>query len=222
MPVRCRPRTRPRTRADAHVSGVAELARSPTALTSLTLCKPSIPDDSWPRLLAAPWASRLRRLSLSEEPLGTYNGESGAGLRALARAPLPALVDLETCDASLTPADLSGTLAAAPWLGQITRLKLAVEWLGAPGLGALASLRLPRLRCLSLVYVSTNEAALVALGAAPWLTRLTRLEIEESGDDFGEVMDLGACDYILEGRGFSAGNPFAPLAREGVITHEFG
>jgi hypothetical protein len=225
MPVRCRPQTRPRTRADTHVSGVAELARAPTALTSLTLCMPSIPDDSWQRLLAAPWASRLCRLSLSEEPLGTHDGESGAGLRALARTPLPALVDLDLMGSNLTPADLSGTLAAAPWLGQLTRLKLACEELGVDGLGALATLRLPRLQCLGLIYVCTTEAGLVLLGTAPWLPQLTRLEVEEEAheedEELNERFSVDVCNYILEGRGFSACNPFAPLAREGFIVKHF-
>jgi hypothetical protein len=198
-----------------------------TMLTALALDHPGIPDDCWPRLLAAPWAPRLRRLSLHEQPLGTRGGASGAGLRALAGAPLPALVDLEISEALLTATDLSGTLAAAPWLGQLTRLKFALEWLGAAGLAALAALRLPRLECLGLEFACTTEAGLVALGAAPWLPQLTRLELQDiDGDDerneeFGEVPDASVCNYILEGRGFSAGNPFAPLARAGVIVKEF-
>jgi hypothetical protein len=188
-----------------------------------------IPDRCWPRLLAAPWASRLCRLALLEHPLGTNNRreESCAGLRALARAPLPALVDLALGGSDLAPADLSGTLAAAPWLAQLTRLKLADESLGAAGLAALASLRLPRLKCLSLAHVYTTEAGLVALGAASWLPQLTRLEFEEEDDeggvygDSGDPVNLQVCGYILEGRGFSACNPFAPLAREGFIEHEW-
>jgi hypothetical protein len=195
-------------------------------LTALALDDPCIPDDCWPRLLAAPWASRLRRLALLHQPLGTRDGNSGAGLRALAGAPLPALADLETAEALLAPTDLSGTLAAAPWLCQLTRLQLTSEWLGAAGLAALASLRLPRLRCLCLVHVCTTEAGLVALGAAPWLARLTRLEFEESDEGqalevLGEPVNTQVCDDILEGRGFSAGNPFAALAREGFIAKSF-
>jgi hypothetical protein len=195
-------------------------------LTALALNNPCIPYDRWPRLLAAPWALRLCRLALLEEPLGTRDGYDGEGLRALAAAPLPALVDLETLNVCFTPADLSGTLAAAPWLAQLTRLKLANEWFGTAGLAALASLRLPRFECLSLDNVCTTEAGLVALGAAPWLARLTHLEFKELGEDdvfeaVGEAMNSQVCDYILEGRGFSAGNPFVPLAREGFIEHNF-
>jgi hypothetical protein len=198
-------------------------------LTALTLQGPGIPDECWPRLLAAPWATRLRRLSLREEALcadqeeeeeGQKEEENSAGLRALAAAPLPALVDLQTCEACLTPADLSGTLAAAPWLRQLTRLHLTSERLGAAGLAALASLRLERLRCLSLKYACTTEAGLAALGEAPWLTRLTRLEVRESVHNvFEEAVDAEAWEYFLEGRG--AGNPFAPLARAGAIVTEF-
>jgi hypothetical protein len=122
----------------------------------------------------------------------------------------------------LAPADLSGTLAAAPWLGQLTRLKLEHELFGAAGLGALASLRLPRLQSLSLLHAATTEAGLVALGAAPWLAGLTRLEVEEASCDegwvlehLGEVVNAQVCVYILEGRGFSACNPFAALATGG-------
>jgi hypothetical protein len=209
--------------------GADELARAPLpALTALTLQGLHvIPDSCWLRLLAAPWASRLCRLSLLHQPLGTFYGGSGAGLRALARAPLPALVDLYLHSLYLTPADLSGTLAAAPWLGQLTRLELDHESLGAAGLAALASLRLPRLECLSLVCVCTSEAGLVALGAAPWLTRLTRLEFEEdmskgvADAELRKAVNADACNHILEGRGSSAGNPFAALAREGIIRTFF-
>jgi hypothetical protein len=204
-----------------HSPGADELARVPLpGLTALALDDPRIPDNRWPRLLAAPWASRLRRLRLHDGTFGTRDGYDGAGMRALAGAPLPALVDLDLQCATLTPADLSGTMASAPWLGQLTRLKLAHEYLGAAGLAALASLRLPRLKCLSLDNVCTTEAGLVALGAAPWLARLTHLEFEEMDEDdarqgMGDPMNAQVCGYILEGRGFSTGNPFAPLAREG-------
>jgi hypothetical protein len=213
---------------EPHTLGTDELVRAPLpGLTALALYSPRIPNDCWPRLLAAPWASRLSRLSLDEEPLGTCGGASGAGLHALARAPLPALVDLAMGNSDLAPADLSETLAAAPWLGQLTRLHLSFNMLGPAGLAAVASLRLPRLRCLCLIHVCTTEAGLVALGAAPWLPGLTRLELEEEPDEeevyeeFGEVVSADVCNYILEGRGFSAGNPFAPLAREGVIVKHF-
>jgi hypothetical protein len=215
--------------ADTLVPGATELARAPTALTNLRLHEPSIPDDCWPRLLAAPWASRLCRFWLLRQPLGTRGGASGEGLRALAGAPLPALADLETAKALLTPADLSGTLAAAPWLGQLTRLKFANEQLGAAGLAALASLRLPRLQSLILDNVCTTEDGLVALGAAPWLTQLTRLRVMDvdydgvwaSYRELGEVVDVQACEAILEGRGSAEGNPFAPLARAGAIETYF-
>jgi hypothetical protein len=208
-------------------SGAEELACAPLpGLTALTLDNTDIPDECWPRLLVAPWASRLCRLFVQEQPLGTLNKASGAGLRALARAPLPALVDLELVEAYLRPKDLSRTLATAPWLSQLTRLKLAYEWLGAAGLAALASLRLPRLERLSLVHAATTEAGLVALSAAPWLTRLTRLEVEEKDEgrvlrELGEAVNPQECGHILEGRGFSACNPFAALARQGFIEHEF-
>jgi hypothetical protein len=209
-----------------YTSEADDLARAHLpGLTAFTSQGPGIPDECWPRLLAAPWASRLRRLSLDEQPLGTRHEESGAGLRALAAAPLPALVDLQTCEASLTPADLVGTLAAAPWLGQLTRLKLESEWLGAAGLAALASMRLERLECLCLNCVFSTKAGLAALGAAPWLTRLTRLEVVDyDGNEYrdealGEFVDVSACDRILEGRG--AGNPFAPLVRAGVIFKDY-
>jgi hypothetical protein len=205
------------------------MARALVVLAFLELRMPQIPDGCWARLLAAPWASRLCILQLFGQDLGTRGGASGAGLRALAGAPLPALVDLKTGNALLTPADLSGTLAAAPWLGQLTRLHFAVEWLGAAGLAALASLRLPRLQHLTLNAVGTTEAGLVALGAAPWLPRLTRLEFKqlaplsvsaEGHFEFGDELrrQASVCDNILEGR--SEGNPFAPLARAGVIEKD--
>jgi hypothetical protein len=215
-----------RPRLPLATSGSDELALAPLpGLTALTLQGPGIPDDCWPRLLGAPWASRLRRLSILEQPLGTRDEGSGAGLLALAGAPLPSLVDFETAEANYAPADLSGTLAAAPWLGQLTRLKLAEEWLAGAGLAALASLPLGRLECLRLDGVCANEAGLAALGAAPWLTRLTRLEVaetavhEERDEAFGEIPDVAACEFILAGRGES--NPFAPLARAGAIEAEY-
>jgi hypothetical protein len=200
-------------------SGADELARVPLpGLTALALDEPRIPDECWPRLLAAPWAPRLRRLSLALWNNSQGDGH-GAWQRALERAPLPALVDLETEGTNIRP----GMLTAAPWLSQLTRLQFTVEWLGTAGLAALASLPLGRLECLSLTYVHTTEAGLVALGAAPWLTQLTRLKVLDSPSVLNrgeETMDVAACDRLLDGRG--AGNPFAPLARAGVIEKHLG
>jgi hypothetical protein len=107
-----------------------------TALTSLTLTYDAIPPPSEASLLAAlvaaPAFGRLQALYLHGIPLGT-DGSDGAGLRALAAAPLPNLTSLSLSESGLTAADVSGVLLAAPWLAALTSLELTFNHLGAAG-----------------------------------------------------------------------------------------
>ena len=115
-------------------------------------------------LVAAPWFGRLQALSLCSCPLGTDGGSGGAGVRALAAAPLPHLTSLSLTAACLSAADVSGVLSNAPWLTRLTTLELSFNDLSAPGHLALSLLHLPRLRVLSL---GTNGFDGTGLAARP-------------------------------------------------------
>jgi hypothetical protein len=131
-------------------------------------------------LVAAPWFGCLHHLTLSGLPLGTHRGSDGAGLRALAAAPLPNLTSLSLYDSDLSGADVSGVLSTAPWLSGLTTLALKYGHLGAPGHRALSRLHLPRLRALSLLYNGLDDEGLAALVSAPWLTQLGELTLKEA------------------------------------------
>ena len=73
----------------------------------------------------------------------------GAGLRALAAAPLPNLASLTLNAACLSAANLPGVLSTSPWLTALTSLSLACNLGDAPGHRALSLLHLPRLRNFS-------------------------------------------------------------------------
>jgi hypothetical protein len=154
-----------------------------TALVSLTLYYGSTappPEASrFVSLVAAPWFGRLHHLTLGGFSLGSGGGSDGAGLRALAAAPLPRLASLCLGSACLSGADVSGVLSTAPWLSALTSLALAHNSLGAPGHRALSRLRLPRLRALSLEDNGFDRASMAALFSAPWLTQLGMLTLKE-------------------------------------------
>jgi hypothetical protein len=139
-----------------------------TALVCLTLSHfdtaPPPPEASqFPALVAAPWFARLQQLHLEHCPLGSAGRGDGAGLRALAAAPLPNLTSLALSAACLSAADVSGVLSTAPWLASLTRLFLDANRLGVPGHCALALLHLPRLQSLSLDRTGLDCAGLAAL-----------------------------------------------------------
>jgi hypothetical protein len=167
-----------------------------TALVSLTLYYGSTaprPEASrFAALVAAPWFGRLHHLTLGAFPLGSHGRSDGAGLRALAAAPLPKLASLCLSSARLSAADVSGVLPSASWLAGLTRLALVVNHLGAPGHRALSRLRLPRLRVLSLSSNGFDCAGMAALVSAPWLTQLAKLSLEEDG-----FASPQSCDEIL-------------------------
>jgi hypothetical protein len=179
--------------------GALALAATPfTALVSLTLFHDVIAPPSdvsrFAALVGAPWFGRLRNLTLRRWPLGSAGGSDGAGLRALAAAPLPNLTSLSLTRARLSAADVSGVLSHAPWLAALTSLKLACNHLHAPGHRALSRLHLPRLRALSLKRDGVDGAGLAALVSAPWLEQLTRLALEQvvstrSGGDITEAIE---------------------------------
>jgi hypothetical protein len=154
-----------------------------TALASLTLCRGSVPPpyvaSRLVALVAAPWFGRLQDLTVRNFLLGSAGSCDGAGLRALAAAPLPSLTSLSLSGACLSVADLSRVLSSAPWLAALTSLKLVGNHLGVPGHRALSRLRLPRLRALSLHWSDVDCAGLAALVSAPWLTQLTKLRLAE-------------------------------------------
>jgi hypothetical protein len=159
-----------------------------TALTSLTLKYDATAPPSEASLLAAhvaaPGFGHLQELRLEYYPLGSIAVPSvpcthGAGLRALAAAPLPSLTSLSLICAGLTAADVSGVLSRAPWLATLTSLELPYNHLGAPGHRALSRLRLPRLRVLYLERNGLDWAGLTALASAPWLMQLAKLHIGE-------------------------------------------
>jgi hypothetical protein len=138
-------------------------------------------------------------LHLEGFPLGTYRGFDGAGLRALAAAPLPNLTSLMLSRACLSAADVSGVFSSAPWLAGLICLELACNHLGAPGHRALSLLHLPRLRALSLDR-NGFEAGFSALASASWLTQLRKLTFEDfiSGkgcDDIGRAVSDDACVF---------------------------
>jgi hypothetical protein len=154
-----------------------------TALVALFLANdgvaPPFKASRFAALVAVPWFGCLQSLELCNCPLGTHAGSDGAGLRALAAAPLPNLASLMLNSACMSPADVSGVLSSAPWLATLTRLELFSNQLDAPGHRALSLLHLPRLRC---VYLSNNgfdRMGLAALVSAPWLTQLAELTLDE-------------------------------------------
>jgi hypothetical protein len=167
------------------LEGSPAWAASPfTALVSLTLGYRrgvALPSEAsrWAALVAAPWFGRLQQLHLERWPLGSAGRGDGAGLRALAAAPLPNLTSLSLYGSNLSAADVSGVLSRAPWLAALTSLALAFNNLGAPGHRALSLLHLPRLRALSLDRNGFDCAAMAALVSAPWLTQLTELALTE-------------------------------------------
>jgi hypothetical protein len=157
---------------------------------------------TWPEVARAPWFSALQALVVCDQVLATEV------LSALASRDLPCLASLAVHDSSLMPEDLSDVLSSAPWLSQLTMLRLAHEAdLGAPGLAALAGLPLPRLERLELRSVGVNDRALAALGKAPWLPQLTCLQVDEAVEDQG----LYDCERVL------ARAPFSALALSGAI-----
>jgi hypothetical protein len=157
-----------------------------TALASLTLCYMPEPPTSevlrFAALVAAPWFGRLQLLDLQGCPLGSARFSDGAGLRALAAAPLPGLSSLSLSGACLTAEDVSGVLASAPWLASLTRLGLieASYQFGARGHRALSLLHLPRLQTLTLACNRFDCAGMAALVSAPWLTQLCHLGLTET------------------------------------------
>jgi hypothetical protein len=154
-----------------------------TALVELSLCDnglaPSSETSRITALVAAPWFSRLQVLSLHRCRLGTDRGSDGAGLRALAAAPLPNLTSLDLRFVYPSAADVSGVLSSAPWLATLTCLELAANHLGAPGHRALSLLHLPRLRRIHLLNTGFDGESLAALVSAPWLTQLAELTLVE-------------------------------------------
>jgi hypothetical protein len=195
---------------------LAWAARTFTALTSLTLNygDPAPPSEAsrLAALVAAPWFGRLHHLALGGFPLGTAGGSDGAGLRALAAAPLPNLTSLSLSDSGLLAADVSGVLSSAPWLAALTSLELSYNHLGAPGHRALSRLRLPHLRTLSLDSTGFSCACLAALASAPWLTQLTKLNVEETG-----IASRQSLDEILDAIEDDAW-VFGALRRAGCIV----
>jgi hypothetical protein len=154
-----------------------------TALVELSLANDGVtppPEASrFAALVAAPWFSRLQMLSIYRCPLGTDRGSDGAGLRALAAAPLPNLTSLALKSACLSAADVSGVLSSAPWLATLTHLELFSNQLAAPGHHALSLLHLPRLRRICLWDNGFDGEGLAALVRAPWLTQLAELTLTE-------------------------------------------
>jgi hypothetical protein len=167
-----------------------------TALVSLTLDHRGPPEASrFAALVAAPWFGRLQHLELGGFPVGSGGGPDGAGLRALAAAPLPKLASLCLSEARLSAADVSGVLSSAPWLPGLTSLALAFNDLGAPGHRALSRLHLPRLQTLSLKQNGFDCAGLAALVSAPWLTQLGELTL---GNAFESEQNLQSAVDAIE------------------------
>jgi hypothetical protein len=155
-----------------------------TALVSLALyhggTAPPSEASQFAALIVAPWFGCLQTVTFRGYPLGSAGGSDGAGLRALAGAPLPSLTALTLIAACLSDADVRCVLSSAPWLAALTSLMLTSNnLLGAPGHRALSRLRLPRLRALSLCECGFDCAGMAALVSAPWLTQLSSLSIQE-------------------------------------------
>jgi hypothetical protein len=159
--------------------------------------------DTWPGAVCAPWFSALRALEVCDQPMGTEV------VHALASRDLPCLASLALNDSNFMSSDLSDVLSSAPWLSQLTMLRVSKNIdLGAPGLAALAALPLLHLERLELSSLGVEDRALAALGKAPWLPQLTSLHVSEVVDD-GE--ELAACERALRSA------PFAALARARAI-----
>lgn len=118
------------------------------------------------RLVALPWISRLREVSFAWEPL------SEEAVRHLARSEYlngPTVLDLRYC--GLTDAELRG-LATAPWIGQLTTLRLSYNPITWNGLGALVSSRhfIPTVRIELNNQGLLEDARQLLAGRAVWVS----------------------------------------------------
>jgi uncharacterized protein (TIGR02996 family) len=183
--------------------GFEELARSPHLghLRRLDVTACGLPTRSLGVLTERDWPC-LEVLNLS-----TNNLDPG-GLRALVNAPglarlrelnlggTPGLAD-EGAEALAEGTQLSGlrsllfgsccigqwgltALGQAPWLGNLTRLELADQEVKRHGVDVLVNAPLDNLRWLCLFYSDLDDTAVRRLLTAPWIARLTHLELQNN------------------------------------------
>jgi uncharacterized protein (TIGR02996 family) len=158
-------------------------------VTELDLSSPALGPAEAHVLAAAPYRTRLRRLSLNACPIGD------GGLAELAASPrLAALTTLQLLNIALTE-EGTRALAASPHLTRLTALELIGNGLGPAAVRALAdSPTVAGLVKLSLARNPIGDEGARALAESPRLTRLTELR-------------LAACAIEAEGARALAASP---------------
>ncbi|KAI8464219.1 MAG: hypothetical protein J3K34DRAFT_492513 [Monoraphidium minutum] len=176
-------------------------------------------------LLSAPWAAAPQELTISGCARGC--GSAGAAaVRTLAAARLPRLRTFKLQNTRLTLAG-AAALLAAPWLPGLTALELRGNTgMAASLLGGLACLDLRGLLAFALSdhyrYHQVNHGQITgvtgddvrALGRAPWLRRLQRLEVDVEAP-YGDLQDTLKHYHACRGA-LLEGAPFEACVKRGV------
>jgi uncharacterized protein (TIGR02996 family) len=154
-------------------AGVSALAESPylNQLTTLDLHHCWIEDEGAAALTKAR-SSRLRRLDLYHNLLGSRGIQKLAGWRGLAT--------VESLNLAVNVFDARGVraLAESPYLGSLRSLDLQNCFIGDEGVAVLAEAPfLDHLTELNVVFNKLSDAGAAALARSPYLSRIQRLRV---------------------------------------------
>lgn len=159
-----------------------------------------VPVNALQALHTAPFASRLRTLTLASNDLGDD------GLRVLAEGTLPSLTKLDVQNNRATASGLADLLSA-PFIDQLQTLRLRNNPLGPAGARVLSTMASPTLKTLDLTRTALTDAGVRALGSGPLAATVQGLGLaqnELTGSHLTPFTRMSSIDL--------SGNPHLTLA----------